>query len=940
MNQEWNWRGLWLGLPRVEKAYLRGLLLVTGAALIWGLLGWIHRHDFSEALLPFTFQEESIEPIQEVEVNYRTYLIEAPIRWAYELRAADILLPRGWSYGIGWLISILGWAALLSAVSRAEGIAPYAVYFAWVAWVALSGIAKAWAKVDPFYVVSLGVALIGLLPSYLAKIGIWYPKLGPLAILTVGVVSAILGIPALWHGPVTLYNSISNTSIVSYAMAGVVALQVPIALFTLLIYPPKLRARRMVGVWLLSVMGGSLIGALIWLPDDWGYTLAVGLFSLGALIGYAGLQPYYPVLGETLRQPAAFFWGWGGVVLIGTSAFGFHGWNHQDVYTYRLAELWRSMFMGGIGGIVLYLIWNFLPLWRAGKMTYWELARSTRIPLALVYFLAIGSFVWGEARNDWPTTRLPTRLYAISQAEAALLVGNWEAAETLYKEALYVLPYEPKLNYNFARLRAQHNELVNEAVESYERALLSKPMEPAALQASLVWLALDRPVRAIQLLQRYVQRFGGNANLYNQLGYGFYKIGQLDSAAYYWKAAIRESPGRAEAYGHLAILYARYNKPDWAATVAAHIAGWKELSPAVQENLAYLRLRGILKEGTFSGWNAQWLGAAADTSAVGRFVASIRRGALREAMSYLPYFEQNDPELAPKLTRQLGVALLQVGSPRKAAEVFLRAKTPVDSLYAGYALAEGECWDSAYALISRLWGTYPEVEASARREVAILLTVAGRGQEAALIEPPTTWEDTDFLRFGYYAYLRKDIQTFVLVLRPWIDQGAAYDVPYEWVARLFLMQGDTSGAEENIQAGLQRVPTSVRLRLLRAEVALARSNASIARSWVDSAAAFIKSPQDSLLRERFMLALDSTPSRIEQFLARFPNLAFAQGIWARYLLRQGLADSAYRFLSEALEVHSYSAELWRTYAQVAESLGMREEADFAKKKPEPCIAAP
>ncbi|MCS6896033.1 MAG: hypothetical protein NZZ60_07825 [Bacteroidia bacterium] len=940
MNHEWNWRGLWLGLPRAEKVYLRPTLLIAGAVLIWGFWGWLHRHDFSDVLIPFTFQEESLEPIQEVEVRYRTYLIEAPVRWAYELRAADILLPRWWSYGVGWVVIVAGWAALLAAVSRAEGFAPYLVYFAWVAWVVLSGAAKLWVDADPFYIVSLGLALVVLLPSYLAKMGIWRLRLGLTALITGGLAALVLGAPAFWRGPVVLYKSLSDPGVISYAVAGMMGMQVPLALFTTLIYPPAVRFRQMRGLWLLIALSGALVGMLIFLPSEAGYTFTVGLGCLGAMAGYVGLQPYYPVFGENLRQPAAFFWGWSGIVLIALGAFGFHAWNHQDLYIYRLAELWRSVLMGGIIGTAIYLIWNFLPLWRAGKMTYWEVSRSVRIPLPAVYFLAIGGFIFSEARNDWPTTRLPARLYAVAQAEAALLLGDWENAESLYREALYLLPYEAKLNYNFARLRARQQDLVQEAVESYERALLSKPMEPAALQGALVWLALGRTVRAIQLLQSYTQRFGGNANIYNQLAYAFYKLGQLDSAAYYWKEAIRQAPGRAEAYAHLAILYLQYDKPEWAATVATSIAQWSDLSPTVRENLSYLRLRGVLKEGSFGGWNAQWLGTAEDTTAVGRFVSALRKKALREAIGYLPYFEKNDPELAPKLARQLGVALLQAGSPRKAAEIFFQARTPVDSLYAGYALAEGECWDSAYALISRLWGSYPEVEAPARREVALLLTAAGRGQEAALIEPSNSWEDMDFLRFGYYAYLRRDIQTLVLVLRPWIDRGVAYDAPYEWAARLFLMQGDTSGAEENIQAGLQRVPTSVRLKLLRAEIALARHNRGLAQSIADSVQALLKDAQDTFFRESFMLRLDSAPSRVQQFLVRFPYYAPAQSLWARSLVVRGYADSAYRFLSDALEVNPYSSELWKAYAQSAERLGMKEEAEFAKTRPEPCTVAP
>ncbi|MCX8111641.1 MAG: hypothetical protein N3E49_00365 [Bacteroidia bacterium] len=936
LENQWDWRGLWLGLPRIEKRYLRVAFILLCSGVVWGVGGWIFRYDFSEAIVPLTFQEERIESIQEVEINFRTYLIEAPVRQAFEVDAVDILLPRWQSFGVGWALVVIGWAALLAAATRAEGFLPYLVYFAWAAWVFLSGSAQSWAGVDPFYIVSLGLALVVLLPIYLVGAGIWQLRLGPTALLSLFLVGGVLGLPALWRGPVVLYDGLSLNGVLTYAAGGVVGLQIPIALLTVLVYPSAVRRRGMIGLSMILGVGVGLIILLVFLPLEEAYTLAVLLMAGGTLLALVGLQPYYPILGSSLRHPAAFFWGWVGLGLISLGAFGYHGWNHQDIYTYRMAGLWRAMLVGGTGGIMLYLVWNFLPLWRIGAMTYWDLARSARLPLALVYFLSLGSTIFVEAQNDWPTTRLPARLYAVSRAESALIAGRWDEAEALYREALYLLPYEAKINYNLGRLEAQRREAVERATERYERSILSKPFLPAALQASVVWLAMDRPLRALQLLQRYYHRFGGDAGVCNQLAYAFYKVGQLDSAAYYWKEAIRRAPGEPRAYAHLAILYARYDKPTWAATVARHIVEWKSLSPATQENLAYLRLRGLLKEGRFRGWNAQWLGMDEDTTALGRFISAIRRYKFEDAMGALAYFKENDPELAPRVARQLGLMLLRIGSSRRAAEIFLSAGTPVDSLYAGYALAESQCWDAAYALISRLWGTYPELEAAARREIALLLMAAGRPQETSLLEPAEGWSDSDFLRFGYYAYLRGDIQSLVAVLRPWIDRGAVYDAPYEWVARLFLAQKDTSGAEENIQSGLSRVPHSVRLRLLKAEMAYRRGEISSFQSLLNSTRFYLRTMEDSLRWSALSLEHASSATVIQNFLSRFPYYVPAQVRWTQLLLADGKVEEAHEFVSKALDVNPYVPELWRLYAETAERLGMKEEADFARKKPDPC----
>lgn len=939
---EWDWRGLWIAVPRQEKFFLRSLIAGVFILAGWVFAGWLARYDFSEVLLPFTFQEESLEPIQERTIGHRTYVLELPVRWAFEVRTADLILPPLSGLLVAWFCTITGWGVLLALTTRLQGFWPYAVYFLWVAWVYLGKAALRWAGVDPFYVVSLGLSLVVLLPTYLIQIRVWnLPFLPAVLVLTV-LVGGVLGLPALWKGWVVLHDAVAFPAVLTYAFLLLTFLQAAVGLLAGMTY---FGYRYRVGLRGYGLLAAGVVGlgaALIFLPQDAAYTLALLGTLLGLLVGFVGLQPFYPVWGEGFKHPAAFFWGWAALLCLGLGGLGYHAWNHQDLFLYRAAQISWGTFLAGTVAVTLYLGVNFWPLWRVRQMTYWDLHRSMRMPLALVYFLQIGLLVLQEARNDWPSSRLPARLQVILQAEAALLAGDWSAAQAAYTEASLYLPYEAKLNYNLGRLEGQDSARAEAAAERYDRALLAKPFLPAAIQASLTWIASERWVRAIQLLQNYMARFGGHATLYNQLAFAFYKYGQLDSAAYYWKAALREAPAEPSFYLHLALLYARYGRPHWARTVARSAAELRSTSPAFWENLTYLRLVGVLDSlPTLEGpaWNAQWLGQETDTAVVGRFVRKVRQKAYAEALPFLPYFQQTDPELAPRLARYLAVHLLEEGMARRAAEFFLEAGTPQDSLYAAYAFGEAGCLDAAYSLASRLWVTYPALEEAGRREAALLLAASGHLQEALLLEPLSSWKDPDYLRFGQYAFLRGDVPLLVGVLRPWIEAGAAYDEPYEWVARLFLRQGDTTGAEENLEAGLQRVPASVRLRTTRGEVEFLRGHLDLARRWLDSAWVYVRSAQDSLQAEALALRVDFSQLRLETVVRRFPGYGPAQVLWARSLIQQGKAEEAYRYLGALLEVQPYDRALWEVYAQAAEVLGLREEADFARKKPDPCPAA-
>ncbi|MCX7607271.1 MAG: hypothetical protein N2170_08440 [Bacteroidia bacterium] len=940
---KWDWRGLWIGIPRADKRVWTFLLAGVILAAIWAIGGWLRRYDFSEVLVPFSYREESIEAVREVEIKHRSYVIEAPVRWVYELRAADVIIPSRVAFGVGFLLLVIGWGSLLTAATRMQGFWPYVIYFGWIAWLYLSGSAEAWAGVDPFYVISLGLSLVVLIPAYLIQVGIWRLSLRYTGLLLYFLVGVVLGTPALWRGESVFHDSVAYPGIVSLAASVLVFLQGGIAWSAFVVYGlSRWRAGILgYGIWaLVSVM----VGVGLWvLPQEVALSAAVWIGIGGAVIGFIGLQPFFPLWSEGFRQPIAFFWGWLGLIGISLSSFGYHSWAHQDLYIYRIATLARDLLGASFPMMALYLGVNFWPLWKQRRMNYWELHRSMRIPLAFVYFVQLGTVVFWEARSDWPTSRLPARLYAVLRAESALLRGEWEAAKTAYQEAALFLPYEAKLNYNLGRLEAQEEGRAEAACERYDRALLSKPFLPAVLQSSLVWLALDRPVRAIQVLQSYHNRFGGNADLYNQLAFAFYKGGQLDSAAYYWKEAIRKEPSEERYYTHLALLYARYGRPAWAQKVVQRVLPSASPVSSVQENLAYLYLLGIIDSLPYEPvqtWNGQWIGLQTDTGAVGRFIAAVRRRDFSEAQGFLPYFRTHDPEVAPRLARFLAVALSEEGLARPACELFLSAGTPVDSLYAAYALADAGCLDAAYGLVSRLWVSYPDLEEKARKEAALLLSAAGHLSEATLLEPLQNWKDKDYLRFARYAYHRKAIQIAVLVLRPWVEKGAVYDEPYEVVARLFLEQGDTAGAEENIAAGLAKKPSSAILRALRAEVALAKGHVSAARAEIDSLRSFLATRTDSLYWCKVWLQLNPSLEEVERARAVFPVFPPLQVAWASSLLRERRFEEAYRFLGAALEVNPYDKGLWEAYREAALALGLQEEADFASRKPDLCPPVP
>jgi tetratricopeptide (TPR) repeat protein len=949
---KWDWRGILPYLPPREKRALWLLGGVLGLALLVALWAWQKRDSYDAFLVPLFFQEEEIAPIRTDTVGYRPITVEVPLRWGFGVHVGEVVGPPVWGVLVSVVFLVLGWAAILTAVSRMQSFLPYLVYFSWVAWVFMVEAANVWAGSDPFYIVSLGIGLVGLLPAYLGHSGLWRRSLGETFGIQVVVLSATILLPALWRRelpfPALLQPWIAYPGLLLFLGVVVAVLHVPLIAAAGWAY---LQERTRWGMPLF--LGGmGLIGGLsVWLfllPLEAAYEVVVPVMLLLIGIGFFLIQPYFPSVAGVFSQPHALIWAWSGIGIVVGGGLIYHSAAHEYMFLYRIGEIARLTLSMGLPLMGVYLGLNFWPLWRMKKGFYWDLTKSLRMGLAVYYFGLLALLTFFEARNDWPTAKIGLRLYASVRGDRALLAGNIDEALAWYQRAIIVVPEEAKTNYNLARLEARSLKDVERSTDRYEKAFAQKPLLPAASQASLIWLAGDRPVAAIQALQRYIQHAPPAAPAYNMLAYAFYRLGYLDSAAYYWKAAIAADPTDPLYYLNLALLYARHGKPTWAGKVLESLPLSGDLPEGLCDNLLYLRLLGYSVPGGVScaSSNAQWLGEATDTTLVSRFLQALQKGDFRLAENLAKYLAEQDPDRRSAVFRLLGLGFWKAGHARRAGETFLAAETPTDSLCAAYAYGDAGCLEASFQLASRLGALYASLEKPARREAAILLSAAGRLSEAPFYAPPSEWQDLDYLRFAHLVHHTKNLNEAVILLRPFVDKGAPYDVPYISVAKMFLCYADTAGAIENIQAGMERYPSSVGLRLLWAQILSAQGKADSARRLLDSARAYLRTLEDSLRWWEGYLGYlgqygssSDKRSAAEKALAVFPTLPAAHVVLAQMELDSGQVEGAYQRISEALDIDPYVAELWRLYERVAAAMGLSEEVELAQKKPDPCPSA-
>jgi hypothetical protein len=229
---KWDWRGILPYLPPREKRALWLVGGVLGFTLLVALWAWQKRDSYDAFLVPLFFQEEEIAPIRTDTVGYRPITVEVPLRWGFGVHVGEVVGPPVWGILVSVVFLVLGWAAILTAVSRMQGFLPYLVYFSWVAWVFMVEAANVWAGSDPFYIVSLGIGLVGLLPAYLGHSGLWRRSLGETFGIQVVVLNATILLPALWRRelpfPALLQPWIAYPGLLLFLGVVVAVLHVPL----------------------------------------------------------------------------------------------------------------------------------------------------------------------------------------------------------------------------------------------------------------------------------------------------------------------------------------------------------------------------------------------------------------------------------------------------------------------------------------------------------------------------------------------------------------------------------------------------------------------------------------------------------------------------------------------------------------------------------------
>ncbi|GAB3268566.1 hypothetical protein GCM10027347_38090 [Larkinella harenae] len=185
---------------------------------------------------------------------------------------------------------------------------------------------------------------------------------------------------------------------------------------------------------------------------------------------------------------------------------------------------------------VLYVVFNFLPLYRQALPVYKVLYKPTRFSLLQTRLIAavLAGVIIG-IENFFPLNQA-TAGYFNTVGDYHAATGEVRIAEQYYGLALNAEFQNHKSNYGMASLALVQGDQAT-AAYYFKQALLKQPSPQAYAGLAAVLRDDNLFFEAVKMLQRGIRAFPNNGELQNNLGYLYAKTSVADSAYYYLAAA-------------------------------------------------------------------------------------------------------------------------------------------------------------------------------------------------------------------------------------------------------------------------------------------------------------------------------------------------------------------------------------------------------------------
>ncbi len=792
--------------------------------------------------------------LNECEYNYRTYPLYAEAFYGLINYQASPMQPA-----IGMLIllvlaQIAGWAALLTASARIEGVWVYVVWF----FMALFLYHSEWIQLlelsDSWKLSSFGLIMVFLLPAWVFHSRRLDWSL-PAQFLVYVVLLLVFFVTAyLYKGRAGLHRVAVFPMAVQGFIAIVLIILVAKDLTNLVVYAgtsrPNVADRISIGS-LMAILTALVLVSAIWVLQDLGWLNAGGMgglrpvhfFAVAVLATPFTTYNALPGLYSIIPSRAAFSMLLLGISLLGTSLLMFHAGNSEVIVIRNSEQLMaKSFFLIGVL-FILYLVVNFQQALQEKVNLFWGLMAPPKVPFTYVWGMAVIIMIIQEGVNRWPVFMTYAPVLINGMGDNAILRGNLQDARLSYASAAQLMRTDPKANFNTAGLLVVSTE-ANDPYNvhqyfNYSYARTANNFSYGLLNHANYYAAQGEFREAKNLLINglHTHKFN-DARLYNNLGLLYRQLLQPDSANWAFEKALSLSSGLVGAQNNAAILDLESGKLAQATQKLKNAYATYPTEPTVRLNAMFLALQ--TKDSTVRSvyifdttkhdfafhynnmllaWQQaeyqkadslnSWLISRQPIASVYRIqlLTKAFRDSVEATFRTANYIKANFPaSVYGGAAQVIGWFFVRKAMPEAAARWYdLSGQLGIgsDSLAAALLYADAGEYDSAIVRLENIQGLSKNQLEMVRKELNIILRATGRDSTPATKIVANLRPD-EALRLAKYSAdcAVLDVSLFDAIARQDSKDVRAY---YE-ISKLLRQSGNDSAGLINIAAGLKRQP--------------------------------------------------------------------------------------------------------------------------------------
>ncbi|GAB3911828.1 hypothetical protein GCM10028803_54100 [Larkinella knui] len=702
---------------------------------------------------------------------------------------------------------------------------------------------------------------------------------------------------------------------------------------------------------------------LIWLSNtkviDWN-PVVVSPFILLLISLILGIWGFRQQLRQneaflSFRDAGAFLYLGLALITVMTVSYAFASANDPLIEALEDVIVYTHLAAGSV--FVLYVIFNFLPLYRQALPVYKVLYKPLRFSLLQTRLVAAVLAVVIVASEGFFPFHQAVAGYFNTVGDFHAATGEVRVAEQYYGSALANEFQNHKSNYALASLALTQGDKVT-AAYYFKQALLKQPSPQAYAGLTSVLLGDNLLFEAIKMLQRGIRAFPKNGELQNNLGYIYARTSVADSAYYYLAAASGNTAREEVPQTNLLAFWARNPRlvsidslakasearsyesyeanraalaffQNTADSMAVQRPGWLD-EPLTPDGLNVARFARL--------YNYSIRNRTADTTLL---IVLNRLGEnpanqdftddllfARAAAQYYTSSKRIAFELTDQLSRDnqrngafynfiTGLWMMEQGLNRKAADILAQNADTLSTYYRALALTK-----SGDPLVAQsLWETAGQNDPGVRQLAEALY---GKKQPATDLE-----------------------KAFVLLHDPLLDQAAAQRVLYrsmqdenlKTVVASALVRRYLAAAQLPVaQSWYEQIPQEAKLNgyagsamtlaYLRLRNAKGEFDQTITDARQPVVAAF-QAEKDLIIAQAYQAKRQTAQSRhyFSAALRRAPFNAELVAAAARFERQNGKSEKAYKLVLEALPLNEQNADLLKMYALLCLDLGLNDYAE-------------